>query len=312
MFLWTEAPVNQVVDKASWTLFYRRMRTFVDSNCANVAVTKLILRVVHPYFAPGGYQAYWPPAQSPLYTELLSTLPSDIEVVFYPYIESSYEWGFWTSFTNITDPIEAVFAYSATWNTFLASQGSRVRVSGIVLDLEEIPGRPIPSAYNATLINAWKLQYGLKEYGVSVGYDQVTVVQKMASYTDSFYLQFYDFYYPTPGIDSTVDSPFLTYLNDAVQMVQYIINPRVLKGSLIQVYQTYQSKIYAMWSIQSLTNNCTYTLDGTCGLNHEFGAWSPASFNDFYQLIIQTSIFKNLNHGIFQFSFVPLNWLPKN
>ena len=310
MFLWTELPVSNIAGQADWTSFYRRMRSFIASNCANLGVTKLIVRVVYPQFSLGGFQAYSSPATSPMYTELLRTLPSGIQVIFYPYLASSHEWGFWQSFTNKSDPLEAVFAYSAMWNSFLATQGSQVKVSGIVLDLEEFPGNAIPSVKNSTLINSWKSLYGLTEYGVSVGFDQVGIVSAMQSYTDAFYVQFYDFYYPTVGIDKTGSSPFLTYRNQPAQIVEYIMNPLVMKTNLVQVYSQLQNKIFAMWSIQDLTGNCRYPLDtGLCGLNYEFGSWSPVAFNGFYQQIIQTLLFKNMNHGIFEFSFVPFSWL---
>ena len=310
MFLWTEIPVSELTSQADWAVFYRRMRSFITSNCVNLGVTKLILRVMHPLFSVGGYQAFSSPAASLMYTEVLRTLPSGIQVIFYPYLASTHEWDIWQGYTNTSDPVEAVFAYSAMWNRFLVSQGSQVQVSGIVLDLEEFPVSAIPSVRNATRINAWKAKYGLTEYGVSVGFDQVGIISTMASYTDSFYVQFYDFYYPTIGIDKTPSSPFLTYQNQPTQIAQYILNPLVMKSNLVQVYNQFQGKIYAMWSIQDLTGNCRYPLDtGLCGLNFEFGSWSPVAFNAFYQQIIQSDLFKNMNHGIFQFSFVPFSWL---
>ena len=312
LFLWTEIPQGMTT-LSQWRQFYRRLLAFVRANCANIQVTRLVLRVLHPHYIPGALQVYWPPASAPLWTDLLSQLPSNIELILYPYVETAFEWNQWMGLTETSDPIQGVFAFAQLWNGFLSKQNANVRFTGITIDMEEITGNSIPSVNSAPLINSWKRQYGISEFGVSVGFDATGKVGALAGHVDAFYLQFYDFYYPVPYVDSSPKSPFILYANNPQALADYVLQ-RVVSAKMSTVYSTYRNQIYAMWSIQNLNANCLYPLHGVCGANWEFGGWTPSAFNEFIRIIKSRSeLFGGFKaHGIFQFSFVPLNWWPNN
>jgi hypothetical protein len=151
-----------------------------------------------------------------------------------------------------------------------------------------------------------------------VGFDGTGKVELMGKYVDSFYMQWYDFYTDVNGntypyVDATVQSPFLVYQNKHREMTDYVLN-RVVTPRILSVYTQYASRIYAMWSNQDLNTDCLYILSKSnkCGVNYEFGAWTPEAFSAFIREINWASaLFANLKgHGLFQFSFTPLTWMP--
>ena len=287
------------------------------SNCANMRVSRLVLRVLHPGFVPESIQVYWPPQTAPMWTDLISKLPSGIELIMYPYVETDFEWNQWKRATNTEEALEGVFKFTSMWNEFLTYSGSKVKFTGVTIDLEELWVNKLDSVFNATVVNAYKAKYGLYDYGVSVGFDGTGKVELMSSYVDSFYMQWYDFYTDVNGntypyVDaSAVDSPFLKHLNNHKAMTSYILD-RVVTSRIKNIYSVHGKKIYAMWSNQDLDTDCLYILSKSnkCGVNFEFGAWSPEAFNAFIREINWSSeLFRNLKgHGIFQFSFTPISW----
>jgi hypothetical protein len=187
-----------------------------------------------------------------------------------------------------------------------------VKFVGIVLDLEELPGLNTYSSFAVTAasVSALKAKYGSFEFGTTAGFDQSGLIASSSAYVDKIYIELYDFYTPTAGVDATPNSPFFLYKNQPQVMGDFILN-KVLTAAQISLYKQYSSKIMAMWSSQNLAADCLYPLtNGFCGANNEFGSWSAASLNQFITYIQSVSpAMAALSHGLFQYSFTPPSWV---
>ena len=235
----------------------------------------------------------------------------------YPYLETPQDWSYWTQWSGGIDPLDAVFLFTQSWNNYIKQYSASLQFTGVAVDIEELKVSKLPSVFNETLVQSLKVKYGMYDFGVALGFDETGKMQKMASYVDSFYLEFYDFYWPYSGIDMTMNSPWITNMNNSTAILNYMINEGLggLSGSIINMYKRIPSQIYAMWSIQNRNNNCLYPLTSgsivdMCGINYEFGAWSPSAFNDFVRLAYENHVFSMFNgQGIFQFNFLPPSWV---
>lgn len=301
--MWAEWPSLPKTTLA-WTSYYRDLASFMRRNCARLRVKKLIIRITIPEFG-----AWWSPTNSPLYLALLSQIDPDTELFVYPYVLDSFNQQAWAAFSpSGSNVVEGVFEFTKQWNNFLSSMNSGVRFSGMVVDYEEFAGSRAPDVLSQILnMTHLKLQYGFTT-GVAAGYPPTAVVNLFDSVMDEIYSEFYDFYY-TPFVDSTLESPFLTFLNDPAALSDFTL-ATVLEGRS-ESTTLYGPKTNVMWSLQSLNGSCVYPLtDGSCGINYEFGAgWSAAAVNQFLQDISKKSPnLGSLPQGFFQFSFVPISW----
>jgi hypothetical protein len=307
-FLWAETP-DSVNSLSEFTTYFRKMRAYITNNCVNIQFTKLIIRIVTPSAYPGIFSN---PKTSPLYTELISTLPSYVSINILPYVMTDKNRLQWVTYGGSRDVIENVFIYAANWNAFLKSVGNAVRFRGITLDYEEVaPSAAYSMAMSATSINRHKDNYGITEFGGAIGFDDRKKIAAL-TYYDEFYLEFYDFYVPYSNVDkSKTDSRFVVYKNNPVSMANYITST-IMQPGIVAGYAGHTSKLNAMWSLQSTLGGCIYPLkDGTCYTNYEFGIWRPDTVNAFIRQITSVSpLFKSMNHGLFQYNFTPKTWIP--
>lgn len=312
------------MDYTTWYKYYSGIHEFVMNNCANIRTTRLILRTVNPYYpnnggATGNFQMFTPTTSSPLYTGLLSRLPGNVEVKFYPYIMEDTDREFWATYAGTNDPLEGVFVFVRDWQNFLKSVNAPVTVSGFVCDGEELVKTTKYSvSTSASHMLPLQAQYPGVTFGLALGFD---AVGRMNTYIASgvvnggVYLEFYDFYYPKPRVDSSLESPFLLNVNNATAMVEIVANHMVTSDiwTAIQVATANypDMPIYPMWSIQNIEKtSCIFPLGNQCGLNYEFGNWSPVAFNQFIQQInVAVPALQPLQHGIFQYNFMPFSWV---
>ena len=302
LFVWVEWPsITSVTDAAT---FYDKLAAFVNKNCVDASVSRLVLRVLHPSF-PSSSSLWWPPATSPLYTNLIQKIPSSVELVVYPYLMDQSSVSAWQAFSPGSNPVEAVWDFMTQWNAFLTLQGHRGFV-GTAIDMEEASGLKslTGTVIDASLVSSLKAKYGLLEFGVTAGFDSLGGVAGF----DRVYLEMYDFYTPVVSADKLSTSPFLLNKDNPSAMVDFILN-QVLTTEL-SGYDTHANEIFAMWSNQDLGSACIAPDNGRCGLNNEFGSWSGSSFNQFITLLKQRSpVMAKLRHGVFQFSYTPTAWL---
>jgi hypothetical protein len=324
MFLWAELPVGSLSTYASYLDHYTQLYNFVIAKPFNgLQITSVITRMIHPYwrtsssaFDRPNFAVNQPSLDSPIFINLIKPLStfnasgssSPISLTMYPYISTSDEWNAWTSFTGTNDFIEGVFKFTSMWNEFLAQQNiMNVRFTKIVVDMEELNGDNYTKIYDASWISMLKSKYSF-DFGVSIGFDQTAKLQQMASYVDSFYLQFYDFYKTVSGstmnfvAQNPTTSPWLIYQNSPTLMKDYVIHT-ALTADHLRVYNSFGSQIYAMYSIQDLSSNCIYPLNGTCGINYELGSWQKNQIGAFIQQMAD-ALGNMKGHGLFQFSFV--------
>jgi hypothetical protein len=309
--MWTEWP-HIGSDRASIAKYYQTLRAYLDSNCANIRTTKLILRVLHPSFPtsqPADSKAFWPPATAPLYTELLSKLSSSVEVHIYPYVMGTTDQKMWKEFGGSDDVVANVYSFVAQWDSFLKSQGSGVRIKGAVFDLEEVRNWPeYKTQFGSANI---KKRKGSFSYSSSIGFDQLGLIGD--DFTDEYFLQVYDLYAPTASIGKTTSSRFLTLKNNPEALADYIINEATTEA-IWKRYSENLATVTMMWSTQNLASGCIYpSSTGKCGVNYEFGSWGPDAFNKFILALQRKQpIAAKVEHAIFQFNYTPYSWMPRN
>lgn len=314
LFVWAEWP-SGLSTAAPATLFFTGLVNFVKSNALGSAIPRIVMRILHPEFPAlegGTGQFFSADTSSLLYTSFLSKLPAGTELILYPYVMEKLAGQSWMSSTGAADPVQGAAAYMVKWNSVLSEAGSSVRFAGLVIDLEEMPGLATFSNFKVTAasVAALKAQYGPFEFGVSPGFDQTGLIQTNIAFVDKFYIQLYDFYFPTAGVDATPNSPFLLYKDQPQAMGDFVLT-KALTAAQLALYQQYPSKIMAMWSNQNLAGSCLYPLpSGMCGANNEFGSWSAASMTAFITYIKSKSpAMASLSHGLFQYSFTPTSWV---
>ena len=327
LFLWVEGP--RLYAKSDFVSLYRRLKIFMDNNCANIRVTTLVVRTAHPYYPTQLAEGvYWPPWNSPLYTEVISKLSgSGVKILLYPYIMESYDRLQWVTFAHrrgvrpvVASSLTAydgIFAYTKGWQDFVNSNNTAT-IDGFVLDYEEI-FRRIGTEYAVELtpeaFPPYRAAYPMVKTATTVGYDDKRNINYFDPFMDYIYLQVYDLYYPYVGSDATMDSIFETYRDDADGLVNLILK-NVLTSTILDTYSARTSKIKLMWSTQSLVEkNCLYKInDGSCGINNEFN-WSPAAFNAFMRKISSSAagtVLDSVEHGIYTWNFMRQDYLVKS
>ena len=91
LFVWAEWP--ELSGPSDWTSYYRKLLAFVHGNCGNFAVGKLVVRVTNPTIT-----GLWTVSTSSVfYTELLSKLPSNVQLSVYPYLLDAGARAAWSS-----------------------------------------------------------------------------------------------------------------------------------------------------------------------------------------------------------------------
>ena len=309
---------------ADFASFYAKLLSFVQGNCAGIIATTIVIRVPHPYF-PNSFAepVYSPPASSPIYTEFISkvtTSSGKVKILLYPYVMDAFSRGQWIKFgtsskakpvTGTMTTWDGIFSYVSQWQSLVGTNGP-VLIDGFMVDFEEIRYNTEPQ--NAVTLSQAELQpyraaYPTIKIGTSVGYDDKSRINLFAPYLDYLHLQMYDFYYPTAGADSTPSSIFTTYKNDASQLASVIMK-HVITPNLIDLYRQFSSKVWLMWSTQSMNTDCIYPMGyGACGINNEFN-WNPVPFNAFVQEIMASDpVLGSLPHGVYTFNFIRPQWL---
>ena len=160
---------------------------------------------------------------------------------------------------------------------------------------------------NAEMARNIKLKYPNTGFEVTTGFDVLSKIAEPAF--DKVYGQFYDFYAPQAfAAQSASESPFVLKKDDAAAMADYVMN-EAIPGNILRRYEGYKDKLLVMWSNQNIGGTCIYgDGSGRCGINYEFGLWSPSAFNHFLKEMKSRGVFGSMNHGIFQFSFMPQSW----
>ena len=330
--------------RSEFVAFYQKLKIFLESNCANIRPTTLVIRTAHPYYVPKADIVYWPPESSPLFTELLSKLNigTKIRVLLYPYIFDSFARSQWIRFAtsgsvdavlprpsydattstaaNVLKDVniyDGIFQYVKGWQKAVAKVTSAVSVDGFVIDYEEVWRYPDPAylvKLSADEVLPYKALYPTVSVGTTFGYDDVNKINLFDPFMDQLFLQAYDLYWPYVGADATDNSPFFAYQNDP-DLLSSVLLQKVFTSKILTPYQGRLNKIYIMWSTQSLkVTNCLYKInDGSCGINNEFGSWRPDAFNVFIQKIMQKSdILALVQHGMYTYNFVTPTWLPQS
>lgn len=313
--MWAEWPTLQSDNE--WPGFFNNVLNYVNNNCGNLRTTNLVMRIMNPYFSfDGSSTAMFPTATSPLYTGLISKLPSTVQLHFYPYVMDAAAQAAWQQYggaTGQSNLVPSIYKFANDWNTFLSSVGAPL-VKGIVIDNEEI--RTLPNYAQILDPSTIQAVKGSLEFGITIGFDEIPRMRSLAPTVDRFYLQVYDLYTPVANVDQTGNSPFLKMQNDGASMAQFIVS-QVIAPTIWEAYNELASQVTLMWSSQSSGKDCLYPLNnGTCGGNNEFGSWSPKAFNDFVVAFKAAATAANqssaetLQHALFQFSFVPTEWVP--
>ena len=327
LFLWVEGP--RMYAKSEFVAMYRRLKIFLDNNCANIRVTTLVIRTAHPYYPTQLAEGvYWPPWNSPLYTELISKVSATgLKILLYPYIMESYDRQQWVTFAQrrgakpvsggSLTPYDGIFSYTKGWQDFV-NRNNTATIEGFVLDYEEIYRR-IGTEYAVELtpevFQPYRSAYPTIMTATTVGYDDKKNVNYFDPFMDYIYLQVYDLYYPYVGSDANADSIFETNRDNPEGLFSVILK-NVLTSTIQDIYKTRTSKIKLMWSTQSLIEkNCLYKInDGSCGINNEFN-WSPAPFNAFMRKISSSAagaVLDAVEHGIYTWNFMRQDYLVKS
>jgi hypothetical protein len=310
--MWCEWPSQAFTASAAET-YFAGLLNFINSNGLTARIPRIILRVLHPQFPAlegGSAQFFSPSTSSLLFTSFLDKLPGGTELVLYPYVMESLAGTSWMS--GYSSPVDGAAAFLKQWNDVLSSSGSSVRFVGMTIDLEEMPGLNSYSSFdvNSASVADLKSRHGDFEFGVAVGFDQTGKINSMVNFIDKFYIELYDFYTPTAGVNATPDSPFLLYQNQPQMMADFVLN-KVLNAAQLTQYAQHSDKIMAMWSSQNIPGPCLYPLnDGRCGINNELGSWTGPNVNAFIQYIkSQSPAMAALDHGLFQYSFTNPSWV---
>ena len=321
LFLWVEGP--QMYTKSEFGGFYKKLRQFLEFNCANTKIVKLVVRTAHPYYVPNSDSVYWPPESSPLFTELIAKLSVSYKVtlILYPYVLDSFARTKWVQFAKevarIANPsvYDGLFEFTNRWRIFVeaASLGGGVSIDGFVIDYEEVTANSEPQfviQLSQAELSPFRVKYPKVKTGVTVGYDDKKKINAFEPYMDYLFLQVYDLYYPYVGSDATSDSLFVKYKHDPATLASVLFK-NVLYPAITDVYKGKESKVHLMWSTQTLQDRaCLYpTNRGDCGVNNEFN-WDPFYFNQFIQKMQIANSTASLTHGIYTYNFLHSNWLP--
>jgi hypothetical protein len=312
-FLWVEG--IKMSSKQDAVSFFQRLYGFLESNCVNMGVNTLVVRTPNPvYPIKLSEAAFWPPANSPLFTELIAKIKSPIKILLYPYVMEDFDRTAWLNFGDKKGVWEGVFKFTKLWQDFVTDSGNKnVIVEGFMIDYEEIY-KAIGTEHRVTLtpesLNPYRAAYPSVKTATSIGYDDLKTINFFYPFMDYLHLQVYDLYYPYEGSDeSSKDSVFMRYKNDASGLFDVLVKFVFLPG-IMKAYSGKESKIKLMWSTQTLADrDCLYPLnDGRCGINYEFN-WKPRAFNEFLKLMIESPVLGKFEHGVYPYNFMRPGWL---
>ena len=100
--------------------YFQRLKSFLESNCVNMLTTTIVVRVVSPYY-PSANPMFWPPATSPLFTELISKLVlpngNKVKILLYPYVMEDGDRINWVNFANVNGVIPVVIGGTSNVTT---------------------------------------------------------------------------------------------------------------------------------------------------------------------------------------------------
>ena len=299
MFLFLEWPSLQ--GRRAWIRFYHQVLQFIHNNAGGFRFSRIIARVNHPDFDRARGHLWQVGTDSVFFLHFLSRIPPGIEIHVYPYMHhgSSEPWAL---DTGASMPLEGVFKYVSEWNQLLALEGLPVRISGIVVDIEDELGfKPeLPS------IPAYRDAYSVPvRFGLTVAFDLPHSCNHYPN-VDDLYLEMYDFY------DKDTESPIFPgrHLDDPGRVVAEL-EAHVLGNWLLKSYR--HQHLHFMWSLQSVSSDrCLYPLKkkNTCGDNDDFGLWTAPAVAAFIAAAkARFPHMRNKPHGLFQFSFVPNDWM---
>jgi hypothetical protein len=324
VFLWVEQS-GSLKSKSDFVDFYRKLNTFIlQQNAVNLAFSTLVIRTPHPKYPTSSAEAmYWPPASSPLYTELIAPMMAskkNIKILLYPYIMEDFDRDTWVTFASIGGkPVvgstgftvyDGVFAFTKAWQDFV--NVGTVTIDGFMIDYEEIykaMGTSNVVTLTQEVFTPYKKAYPTIKTATTVGFDDAKRIAFFDPFMDYIHLQVYDLYYPYVGADKSAKDSIFESFRDNPTGLHDVILKKVFTSSILNNYKGRENKIKLMWSTQTLaTRNCLYPLrDGTCGVNYEFN-WSPQKFNEFIKLVQSSYQLGGFEHGIYTYNFMPVNW----
>ena len=309
MALWTEWPT---LEEGQWPEYFDTLLSFISENCGGLGFHKLIMRVLDPSFQASRGQLWQVSKNSAFYKNFLVKLPSNIEVHIYPYLLDRHSANNWSRIMETESALEAAFKYVHTWNRLLDTTSVKVRLGGVVTDKEE--GRHFLS--DAHKVGKFKQKYSGSAkkrltFGMAIGYDQAGSIPALNAdgELDDVYLEMYDFYVEGVVPAKTVHAHKGGALNNPERFLQ-ILDEEVWYRHVDKYH--HHSNIIFMWSVQNdASTHCVFPSNEiTCGTKGDFGSWKMPAFTRFLETIAKRhKVFANRQHGLFQFSFVPKNWM---
>ena len=318
LFLWTEVPNKDLKTVQSWKSYYQRMLRFILSNRLMMETNGLVLCILPPTYKTEGL-AIWGGAvsESPMYTELISHIPDNVALKFYPYIGEEDAQLEFAALSSSGDPLEGVYALATRWNKEMAALGSTKAFTGIVLDFEGFGDfEEFGEAVNLSEISIahYKETYQIPEISLALKLANMEAFYKFRPFIDTFYMEAYDiFTRGAKGITKTSEtSPYSLNPENPEAVVDFLRDFVFYDPALMEMYNNFGDQIFIMWSTQNAeSSQCLYPLRGMGGANCELGTWSPAVANKFLRLAMNpaSGLFPNVRgHGIFQFDLIPLSW----
>ena len=305
IFLWVEWPT---LEASEWGSFFDSVLDFIESNCGEFRVSRVIIRVLSPEFQSDRGRLWQVGTESAFYQRFLTRLPKSVEIMIYPYLLDKSSADEWRETMGVSAPLEAVYKYVSQWNELLALNRVETRIAGVVTDKEE--GRNFLTSL--PMIPAYRSRYTIAgqaplRFGLAIGYDHPGSMHSISTHIDDFYLEMYDFYHDriVPVVNVEASTPGL--LN----------NPKALLAKLdSHVWGPYLSrydshKAHFMWSLQIRSGAACImpSSEGTCGQMNDFGGWDVKAAKQFFALIAEKyPAFAKRPMGFFQFSYTPKRW----
>ena len=304
--LWAEWPS---LEEGAWPEYFGKLLSFIDSNCGDLRVVSVVMRILDPEFQRERGQLWQVSSSSSFYTDFFRHLPQNVEVHVYPYLMERASAQRWAETMQVSLPLEATFKFAREWNALLQATGVPARIAGIVTDKEE------RKFFNSEINNlpTYKVKYSSPgspqlRFGWAIGFDSVGSIDGTSPHVDEFYVEMYDFY--VNGIAPAV--PVEAHTNGALNNPDTFL--KILEEKVwaphIPKYNRYPNIVF-MWSLQHRQSSaCNFPLsDGTCGERVDMGSWSVSAFNKFLDKLDEKHpVFRHRLHGLFQFNFVPLSW----
>jgi hypothetical protein len=305
IFMWLEWPSLRSYE---WTQFYENLLSFMDSNCGNFRVTRVIARVLSPVFQQDKGKLWQVGTDSVFYTSFLSQVASGTEIFIYPYLLGGSP-GRWIKAMGTSTALEAVYKYVSEWNKLLATVRPDLRISGIVTDFEERKG----FKDELPMIGEYREKYSsrgepLLRFGAAFGYDQPKRARRVSGFIDDTYLELYDLYergYSSRAPRFQQGRP--GYRDKVLKTLEKM--DADVWGSLVEKYD--EPNVHFMWSLQSRSSSdCLYSRRGRCGAKDDFGSWSAPKVAEFIRTVQERyPSMSHQAHGFFQFNYTPQSWM---